>query len=322
MDDPEVATKAPESDAMEDAAQVPEEASAQNNSGLCDQCTSDRPAPPGAAPTGEITKMDDVDVYVSKPSDYPHLSSKLLLFLTGGTGLHSVNNQLQADKYAREGFLVIMPDMFGNDPAPNSSSNMEESSQSIIDLIKLRAAETAKSFLIDMWLARHTPEKILPILHRVLEAARTEFADAVAGGGGIYGVGYCIGAKYILQLAGAKADDEASGRKPTDEESGFITSEPLLKCGAAAHGTLISKEDFEGLRSPVMLVCIQDDQLFPEDIRVAGEELLRHSNVDHKFEIYPGVPHGFAVVGEYESPKIKAAQEQAFAQMLEWLKNH
>jgi len=35
-----------------------------------------------------------------------------------------------------------------------------------------------------------------------------------------------------------------------------------------------------------------------------------------KFEL------GFAVVGQYDDPKIKAAQELAFDQMLSWLKTH
>ena len=51
-------------------------------------------------------------VYISKPSDYPHLPSKLLVMLSSGTGIHSINNQLQADKYASEGFLVVMPDQY------------------------------------------------------------------------------------------------------------------------------------------------------------------------------------------------------------------
>lgn len=60
----------------------------------------------------EIAKLNHVDVYISKPSDYPHAPSKLLLLLTGGTGIHSTNNQIQADKYAAEGFLVVMPDQY------------------------------------------------------------------------------------------------------------------------------------------------------------------------------------------------------------------
>lgn len=31
---------------------------------------------------------------------------------------------------------------------------------------------------------------------------------------------------------------------------------------------------------------------------------------------------GFAVVGEYNDPKIKEAQNAAFEQMLQWLKSH
>ena len=58
----------------------------------------------------EVTKFNDIDVYITKPADYPHSPSKLLLLLTGGTGIHSTNNRLQADKYAAEGFLVVMPD--------------------------------------------------------------------------------------------------------------------------------------------------------------------------------------------------------------------
>jgi len=259
---------------------------------------------------------------LSKPGDYPHVPTKFLLFLTSGTGIHSVNNQLQADRFAREGFLVVMPDMFANDPAPNSSNSVDETSQTLIDQIKLRAAETAKSFMIDMWLARHTPEKVLPILHKVLEGANEEFADAIASGGGIYGVGYCTGAKYIIQLMGENPDTSMTGQKVPDEESGFVKTGPLIKCGAAAHGTLVTKEDFNGVKAPLMLVCVQDDQLFPEDVRVAGEEYMKENGVEHKIEIYPGVPHGFAVVGEYESQEIKAAQEQAFTQMLTWLKDH
>lgn len=51
-------------------------------------------------------------MYVAKPADYPHAPSKLLLLLTGGTGIKSTNNQLQADKFASEGFLVVMPDQY------------------------------------------------------------------------------------------------------------------------------------------------------------------------------------------------------------------
>lgn len=50
-------------------------------------------------------------VYITKPGDYPHQPSRLLLYLTDALGIESVHNQLQADYYAKEGFVVVMPDL-------------------------------------------------------------------------------------------------------------------------------------------------------------------------------------------------------------------
>jgi dienelactone hydrolase len=231
-------------------------------------------------------------VYVSKPNDYPHQPSKLLLFLTGGTGLQSKNNQLQADKFASEGFLVVMPDMFDNDYAPNSSTTVEETNLSMIEQIKLGVADVVKSFSIDMWLARQTAEKIMPILYKVLEAAREEFADAVASGGGIYAVGYCLGAKFLLQLASERPDIIPGAQKPVDEEAGLVKKGPHIKAGAIAHGTLVTKDDFEELKSPILLVCVENDQLFPQDTLHEGEQYLKEHNLDYQIKMFPEVPHG------------------------------
>jgi dienelactone hydrolase len=129
---------------------------------------------------------------------------------------------------------------------------------SLIEQVKLRAAETAKSFMIDMWLARHTPEKVLPILHKVLESAKDEFADAVANGGGVYAAGYCFGGKYVVMLAGEHADSGFAGQRDAkDEEEGEMAKRgPLIKVGAVAHATLVTGEDMTAVKSPVSLVCV------------------------------------------------------------------
>lgn len=272
-----------------------------------------------------MTKLGGVDVYVTKPSDYPHAPSKLLLFLTGGTGFKSTNNQLQADKYAGEGYLVVMPDQFDNDPAPNSV-DMTQLAQdaSWLESIKLKTAEGMKSFMIDMWLARHTPEKVLPLLHKVIEGAKEEFADAVANGGGIYGVGYCFGAKYILQLAGEHPDTVAWGQEtPRDEEQGAVKKAPVLKAGAIAHGTMVTKEDLEAVKVPIYIAAVKDDPLFSEDeVLTPGRRAMEKNNIEHEVRVYPEVPHGFAVLGDYDDPKIKQSQAQAFGEMLGWIQSH
>ena len=254
MAEPEIATKAPESDATE-APMIQGDTKARDGASMGEHCTTDRPAP-GHLPAGEMTKFKDIDVYISKPADYPHAPSKLLLLLTGGTGIKSANNQLQADRFAGEGFLVVMPDQFSGDPAPNTAPTAEEENPSLIEQVKMRAAETAKAFMIDMWLARHTPEKVLPILRTVLDSARDEYADAVANGGGVYAAGYCFGAKYVLILAGEHPENAVHGKQQKDEESGVLSTGPFVKAGAIAHATLVTREDLRALKVPVTMACV------------------------------------------------------------------
>ena len=131
-------------------------------------------------------------------------------------------------------------DRFGGDAAPNSAdpNAQQDVNPSIIEQVKIRAAETVQSFMIDMWLARQTPEKVMPILQKVIEGAKEEFADAVANGGGIYAIGYCFGGKYVLLLGSDMPDTAAAGSQaPKDEEQGAAKPAPLIKAGALAHGT-------------------------------------------------------------------------------------
>lgn len=304
-----------------------------------------------------------------------------------------MNNQIQADRFAQDGgFVVVMPDLFEGDPAPNpttapvseerSATDADTGSaaptSSFLDIFRTKAAETAKSFLIDMWLARHTEDKIMPILEKVLDGVRDEFADAVAYGDGIYAAGYCIGGRYVLLLA--REQTQAPRKASISERLGGITlpwahkpaapasaptglggsegnsqsgddleanrqnkvSGPWIKAGAIAHATLVSKDDFKGLKAPISMVSVEHDPVFPDEVRMAGEDYMSKNNVEHEVQVYPGVPHGklltaypkfgnvlanesttgFAVVGEYEETHIKEAQAAAFEQMLKWLVEH
>lgn len=170
-----------------------------------------------------------------------------------------------------------------------------------------------------MWLARHTPEKVLPILRRVITSVKEEFADAVANGGGIYAVGYCFGAKYVLLLGSETGTQE---KTEVEAEEGMIREGPQIKVGAIAHGTQISKEDMQGIKVPVSVVAVEDDSLFPDDVREEGRKAMQANGLDHEVKVYPQVPHGFAVLGDYSDGKIVEAQQAAFQQMLRWLKAH
>lgn len=242
--------------------------------------------------------------------------------------------------FAEKGYVVVMPDQFAGDAAPAAGTTVTPSSgllddgqtapasaepaaeRSWLDKLKLGLAETAKSFVIDMWLARHTPEKVLPVLHKTLEGAREEFADAVANGGGIYGAGYCFGAKYVMLLCGHGDGDKQGQKEPVDEEKGETSKGPQLKAGAIAHGTLITKEDIEGIKAPIYMACVEHDQLFPDDVREQGKASLELSGVDHDVKVFSDVPHGFAVLGDYEDETIKEKQSEAFKAMVAWFDGH
>ncbi|KKA31157.1 hypothetical protein TD95_005329 [Thielaviopsis punctulata] len=320
MSDADNATRAPESDAQQ--YQAPSVSNLDTpKPAMGDCCTSDRPTPSGSSPTGEIIKINDIECYVSKPSDYPHTPARFLLMLSGGTGMQSTNNQIQCDKFASEGYLVVMPDLFGGDPAPNSvglEDEIDPSSTSLLDMFKLRAAEAAKSFVIDMWLAKHTQEKIMPLLYRVIDGCKTKFADAIKEGEGIYAAGYCFGGRYVLLLA-QEAQVQYS---PANSGATGARKGPLIKVGVLAHPTSVSHLDFVGLRAPLSLVCVENDPLFPDAIRVHGENSMENDDLEHEVKVYPGVPHGFAVVGDFPQSNIKDAQLVAYEQMLDWLHKH
>ena len=221
---------------------------------------------------------------------------------------------------------LLITARFDGDPAPNSvdMSKIEENT-SWLESVKLKTAEGIKAFMIDMWLARHTPEKVLPILHKVIEGAKEEFADAVANGGGIYGIGYCFGAKYILIMAGEHSGVASVGPNapPKDEEQGAVKKESLIKAGAIAHGTMVTKDDLEAVKAPIYIAAVENDPLFPEDeVLTPGRRTLERNQVEHEIEVFSGVPHGFAVLGDYDDPKIKQKQLEAYGKMLGWIQGH
>jgi dienelactone hydrolase len=127
-----------------------------------------------------------------------------------------------------------------------------------------------------------------------------------------------------LLLAGDKPQTSTAlwGQPVKDEEAGIVSNGPHIKAGAIAHATLVSREDFDGVKAPLTFVCVENDQLFLDEVKTYGEEYLKENKVESEFKTYSGVPHGFGVVGEYEDAKIKAAQVEAFDQMLAWLKAH
>jgi len=57
-------------------------------------------------------------------------------------------------------------------------------------------------------------------------------------------------------------------------------------------GTMVTKEDITAVKVPVCMVCVENDSLFPDEVREAGKGALDKAGVEHEIEVYPSVPHG------------------------------
>ena len=85
----------------------------------------------------------------------------------------------------------------------------------------------------------------------------------------------------------------------------------------------VLKEDLEAVKAPVYIAAVENDPLFPEDeVLTPGRRAMETNKVEHEIKVFSGVPHGFAVLGDYEDAKIKQQQVQAYSEMLRWIQGH
>ena len=73
------------------------------------------------------------------------------------------------------------------------------------------------------------------------------------------------------------------------------------------------------LPSPNPFVFVENDPLFPPEILSAGLAHLESHSVEHSASVYKGVPHGFAVVGDYGDEFVRKEGERAFEEMERWV---
>lgn len=109
-----------------------------------------------------------VEAYVTYPAN--RSTSRAVLMLSDVIGHEFVNSQLVADQLARNGFFVVMPDLFHGDPIPLN-----------------RTAD----FNFMAWLKGppgHLPNRVDPVVHSVLADMRGSLQCQRIGL-----AGYCFG---------------------------------------------------------------------------------------------------------------------------------
>lgn len=108
----------------------------------------------------------------------------------------------------------------------------------------------------------------------VFAAAR---AIRSAGYSKLGAVGFCFGGWGILRLA----------------------QEKLVDAVVCAHPSWVTKEDFDGLEVPVMILAPEKDMQFSGEIKVyAFERLLGMGGTPFEWVHFPGVEHGCLTKGD------------------------
>lgn len=146
-------------------------------------------------PTGDVTAFEDLEIYTAKPSVAE--PKKAILYLSDIYGFPVVNHKLLSDNFAKQGYLTIYPNLFGDDPAPWPRTD---------------------EFDFPAWREVHNIEVTEAIINKAIAYTKKEFPSVVQ----FFAVGYCFGGKYVVRLLDQAKIDAGFVAHPT-----FVTDEEL-----------------------------------------------------------------------------------------------
>lgn len=199
------------------------------------------------------------------------VGGKYLVIFTDVFGLDLLNTQLVADQFHKAtGYTVVMPDILKNDPYGPGLDFSE-------------------------WFnANHSAESTGEITTKFINTFTKEYKPSYTTG-----IGYCFGAKYIVQNAA---------------KGGFFD------VIAMAHPSFVTEEEFAKVAVPTIISAAQTDSIFTPESRFKSEQILNKSGVDYEIDLFSGVQHGFAIRGDRSIPANKYAAEKALLDHITWFK--
>ena len=225
-------------------------------------------------------------------------------------GIPLPNNRLIADAYAKSGeWLVYLPDFFQGDPVPLKAADVlipvDATKQSSFAKYGGMLA-TAPSFA--MWLTRHKQEPTNKVCMDFLQKLRRDTTQKIGM------VGFCWGGKYALRAARERNMIQVDGAEV-----------PLVDAVVALHpSNLVFPEDVENPVVPISVGWGLEDtgvkieqkskvEAIHEKEKAAGRKA---PEVEH--QVYKPGRHGFAVRGNPDDPRERAALENSVMQVLDW----
>jgi len=232
-------------------------------------------------PEGKVEKIGGVDCYVSVPTvDYP--KDAVILLLTDVFGMTWINNQLLADDFAKNGFKVVVIDLFHGDPFPPAT-----------------LSGSVPGFDRGEWFKKHSLDHVGPVVQSayaaLVEQGITRFALT----------GYCFGARVVFDLA-----FEGKAKAATITHPSMLTVPNDFDKYKS-----ISK-------APLLINSCEVDSQFPIESQAKADEIMAGFAPGYKRTYWEGCNHGFATRGDISDPKVKAGKEGSFEATVLWFLEH
>ncbi|KAI1793482.1 alpha/beta-hydrolase [Ganoderma leucocontextum] len=233
-------------------------------------------------PEGTTQTIGGIVSYVATPTaEYP--KDKVVLFLADAFGLKLENNKLLADDFARNGFKVVMPDIFDDEPAP------------------INAFSPGVTFDIGAWIGRHPPTRANVIVHAVIDALKAEGVTKFGSLGYCYGGRLCFDLAFTGDVHVVATSHPSLLQAPADLQKYFEVAKAPLLINAAEVDQQFPAESRKAA-----------DEIFGDGKFAPG----------YSQTYWPGCIHGFAVRGDLSKPEVKAGKEGAFKASVEWLQKY
>ncbi|KAL4914837.1 Alpha/Beta hydrolase protein [Aspergillus aurantiobrunneus] len=230
-------------------------------------------------PSGRIGKLAANDAYIA--GDNPDLA---ILIVHDLLGWSFPNVRLLADHYAREAdATVYVPDFFNGEVLPFEP------------LIAGRFHEVD----LPAFRARNAREIREPEIFACAAELRKTHRVTVA-------VGFCYGGWAVFRLG---ADD------PT---APLVDMKAWVDGIVAAHPSLLTKEDIDGVVVPVQILAPELDPIFTPELKSYTFDSLQRRGVPFDWQHFPKVEHACMTRGDPNKPGERAALERGKNAVVAW----
>ncbi|KAJ6478733.1 hypothetical protein C8R47DRAFT_1287307 [Mycena vitilis] len=145
---------------------------------------------------------------------------------------------------------------------------------------------------LNKWLESHGAPDTHPALDKVV-ALNSDGVSSIAA------VGFCLGARYVFDLAFDNLIARSRSPPSRTRLCSIFLSASRLKCAASSE-------------APLLINTCPVDVQFPVESQAKADKMLADFAPGYRRKFFEGCTHGFAVRADLSDPEVKAGKEATF----------